>query len=227
MLAMIKGKSKKDPVRVRMHSAKYWEAGAPPWTWKPGSIQVLGGVGVLDCGGEGRAAAAASLAGAKAGREGKAMPYAAKAGAKANGKGKAAAGAGSGANGKGKAMPPTAAKAGAKAEAKAKAKAKKWMARIPEEPAPKEPDRRWVHIHWHKWPIDDREFYVHRESTVGELLPKIAEWYRLDVSQFSIWTDRRLIKDTRWKACGAWDIEVTLVENGTVYIVENGMSRYQ
>jgi hypothetical protein len=207
-----------------MHSAKYWEAevnklthkmsaSAPPW--KPGSIHVLRDVGVLEVGAEAKG-------------KGKAMPLpAATAGAKAKGKGKAmpppAAKAGAKAE-KTKAMPPPAAKAGAKAEAKAKAKAK-GVKKGKGQEVP-EAERRWVHIHWPIWPLLGTAFFVHRDSTVGELMPKIAKWYGLKVSECGICLDkydRRLAKDTQWKDYGDLDIEVTFVMTGTVYIVENGM----
>ena len=190
-----------------MHSAKHWEAdvnkqthnmsaSAPPW--KPGSIHVLRDVGVLEVGAEAKG-------------NGKAMPpHAAEAGAKAKGKGKA--------------MPPPAAKAGAKAEAKAKAKAK-WAKTGKGQKVP-EAQRRWVHIHWPPWPDHGTAFFVHRDSTVGELLRKIAKWYGLHVSECGICLDkcdRRLAKDTQWKDYGDWDIEVTFVKNGTTDIVENRM----
>jgi hypothetical protein len=190
-----------------MHSAKHWEAdvnkqthnmsaSAPPW--KPGSIHVLRDVGVLEVGAEAKG-------------NGKAMPpHAAEAGAKAKGKGKA--------------MPPPAAKAGAKAEAKAKAKAK-WVKTGKGQKVP-EAQRRWVHIHWPPWPDHGTAFFVHRDSTVGELLRKIAKWYGLHVSECGICLDkcdRRLAKDTQWKDYGDWDIEVTFVKNGTTDIVENRM----
>jgi hypothetical protein len=171
-------------------------ASAPPW--KPGSIHVLRDVGVLEVGAEAKG-------------NGKAMPpHAAEAGAKAKGKGKA--------------MPPPAAKAGAKAEAKAKAKAK-WVKAGKGQKVP-EAQRRWVHIHWPPWPDHGTAFFVHRDSTVGELLRKIAKWYGLHVSECGICLDkcdRRLAKDTQWKDYGDWDIEVTFVKNATTNIVENRM----
>jgi hypothetical protein len=190
-----------------MHSAKYWQAdvnrqthtmsaSAPPW--KPGNIHVLRDVGVLEVGAEAKG-------------NGKAMPpHAAEAGAKAKGKGKA--------------MPPPAAKAGAKAEAKAKAKAK--CVKTGKGQKVPEAQRRWVHIHWPPWPDHGTAFFVHRDSTVGELLRKIAKWYGLHVSECDICLDkcdRRLARDTQWKDCGEWDIEVTFVKNATTNIVENRM----
>jgi hypothetical protein len=190
-----------------MHSAKYWQAdvnrqthtmsaSAPPW--KPGNIHVLRDVGVLEVGAEAKG-------------NGKAMPpHAAEAGAKAKGKGKA--------------MPPPAAEAGAKAEAKAKATAK-WVKTGKGQQVP-EAQRRWVHIHWPPWPDHGTAFFVHRDSTVGELLRKIAKWYGLHVSECDICLDkcdRRLARDTQWKDCGEWDIEVTFVKNATTNIVENRM----
>jgi hypothetical protein len=190
-----------------MHSAKYWQAdvnrqthtmsaSAPPW--KPGNIHVLRDVGVLEVGAEAKG-------------NGKAMPpHAAEAGAKAKGKGKA--------------MPPPAAKAGAKAEAKAKAKAK--CVKTGKGQQVPEAQRRWVHIHWPPWPDHGTAFFVHRDSTVGELLRKIAKWYGLHVSECDICLDkcdRRLARDTQWKDCGEWDIEVTFVKNATTNIVENRM----
>jgi hypothetical protein len=190
-----------------MHSAKYWQAdvnrqthtmsaSAPPW--KPGNIHVLRDVGVLEVGAEAKG-------------NGKAMPpHAAEASAKAKGKGKA--------------MPPPAAKAGAKAEAKAKAKAK--CVKTGKGQQVPEAQRRWVHIHWPPWPDHGTAFFVHRDSTVGELLRKIAKWYGLHVSECDICLDkcdRRLARDTQWKDCGEWDIEVTFVKNATTNIVENRM----
>jgi hypothetical protein len=190
-----------------MHSAKYWQAdvnrqthtmsaSAPPW--KPGNIHVLRDVGVLEVGAEAKG-------------NGKAMPpHAAEAGAKAKGKGKA--------------MPPPASEAGAKAEAKAKATAK-WVKTGKGQQVP-EAQRRWVHIHWPPWPDHGTAFFVHRDSTVGELLRKIAKWYGLHVSECDICLDkcdRRLARDTQWKDCGEWDIEVTFVKNATTNIVENRM----
>jgi hypothetical protein len=236
-----------------MHSEKYWEAevnklihkmsaSAPPW--KPGSIHVLRDVGVLEVGAEAKGNGKAmpphaAEAGAKAKGKGKAMPPpAAEAGAKAEAKAKAtakwvktgkampphAAEAGAKAKGKGKAMPPPAAKAGAKAEAKAKAKAK--CVKTGKGQKVPEAQRRWVHIHWPPWPDHGTAFFVHRDSTVGELLRKIAKWYGLHVSECDICLDkcdRRLARDTQWKDCGEWDIEVTFVKNATTNIVENRM----
>jgi hypothetical protein len=83
-----------------------------------------------------------------------------------------------------------------------------------------------VHIHWPPWPDHGTAFFVHRDSTVGELLRKIAKWYGLHVSECDICLDkcdRRLARDTQWKDCGEWDIEVTFVKNATTNIVENRM----
>ena len=81
-------------------------------------------------------------------------------------------------------------------------------------------------MHWPIWPHCGTSFFVHRDSTVGELMPKIAKWYGLKVSECGICLDqfdRRLAKDSQWKDYGDWDIEVTFVMTGIVYIVENGM----
>jgi hypothetical protein len=190
-------------------------ASASPW--KLGSIQLLRDVGVLEVAGEanrkGKAMPLpAATVRAKAKREDKAMPPpAAKVDAKAE---------------KTKAMPPPAAKAGAKTEGKAKANAKGVKkGKCQEVP---EAEKRWVHIHWPLWPLHGTAFFVHRDSTVGELMPKIAKWYGLKASESGICLDkhgRRLAKNTQWKDHGEWDIEVTFVMTGTVYTVENGTVR--
>ncbi len=84
-------------------------------------------------------------------------------------------------------------------------------------PPPARAPRRWVHVNCH--PHDDSvAFFVASDSKVGELIPRIAEWFRLPVAKINLLQDAvRLDKDTTWERLTGWDIEVSMDLMMTVY----------
>jgi hypothetical protein len=148
---------------------------------KPGSIQVLRDVGVLEAGGEKRATSSSSAAACSSTAAGTRL---------------------------------------SRDVQRWRAIRKTNLAMIPDLATIAEsegPCRRWVHVHREAKPWLGVAFHVHRESLVCALLPKIGEWYGLNVSEFSLHeskSERRLASDMPWKDVALWDIEVEMVKNG-------------
>jgi hypothetical protein len=159
---------------VRMHSASKMG--------KPGRIEVLRNVGVLEVGGEKRAAAKVAAASCSAAAISSGAAIRAAAGDRVS-RDRAIR--------KAQAMIP---------DLKMKSEGKTSYEGL---------CRRWVHVHREAEPGSGVAFHVHRDSRVCELLPKIGKWYGLNVSEFSLHesnSTRRLAGDTPWKDVALWGI---------------------